>query len=85
MIELNDRDATIAGLTAENPKSVRAALLALDQMKSGNLTEDRVSQLLKSKDQLTVTSAIEIMNRHSKWKAGMAELAGELLGEKQLE
>ena len=50
LIRIADRDTTLAGLTDPTPQVRRAALIALDQMKGGNLSRSQVALLLDTGD-----------------------------------
>ncbi|MEX0678608.1 MAG: PVC-type heme-binding CxxCH protein [Pirellulales bacterium] len=67
LIEINQREATLAGLQHENPKVRRAALIALAQMDSGNLTRELVAPLLATDDAALLRSIIEILGKHPEW------------------
>ena len=67
LIRLNDFEATKAGLTADNPRVRRSALIALDQMEDNRLTHDLVLPLLSTNDQLLRTSAIDVIGKHEDW------------------
>jgi putative membrane-bound dehydrogenase-like protein len=73
LIELNDRQATLAGLTDPHPSVRRAALVALDQMDSGGLTRDLVAPLLDTDDQRLRQAAIDVITRHKSWAGELVE------------
>lgn len=67
LIRLNDFEATKAGLSVDNPRVRRSALIALDQMEDQRLTHDLVLPLLSTDDQLLRTSAIDVIGKHGEW------------------
>lgn len=79
LIEINDRQATLPGLTDENPAVRRAALLALDQMTAGNLTRDDLTPLFVSDDPALLETVIEVLGRHPEWAAEFDSTLAEWL------
>ncbi|MDX1944702.1 MAG: HEAT repeat domain-containing protein [Pirellulaceae bacterium] len=84
LIEIDNRDKTLIGLLRLSPRVRRAALIALDQMPSGNLTRDEVAALLDTTDQLLLTAALDVISRRPGWTDELVELAGKLLAQKAL-
>lgn len=79
LIEIGDRTATQAGLSASSPRIQRAALLALDQMPSGGITPEIVTPLLSSESPLLRETSAWIVNRRPQWGEALAGwLAKEL-------
>jgi putative heme-binding domain-containing protein len=83
LIEISDRDETLKGLRHEHPAVRRGALIALDQMKDGNLTRDEVVALLDTTDVPLQTAAMEIITRR-KWTDETIAFAGKLLEQPEL-
>lgn len=67
LIEIDDREGTLAGLAADNSQVRRASLIALDQMNSGALTRDIVVPLLDTEDATLQQAAIDIISKHEGW------------------
>lgn len=83
LIENNDRAATALWLTDRDPRVRRGALIALDQMKDGNLTRDEVVALLDTNDVPLQTAAMEIITRR-KWTDDIVLFAVTLLQQPEL-
>ncbi|MBC7856076.1 MAG: c-type cytochrome, partial [Pirellulaceae bacterium] len=83
LIEIADRANTAKGLISENPAIRRGALIALDQMKDGNLTRDEVVALLDTNDVPLQTAAMGIITRR-KWTDDIITFAGKLLEQQEL-
>jgi putative membrane-bound dehydrogenase-like protein len=73
LIEIDNPAATAQGLSSQNPRVRRAALVALDQMPEGHLTAGAVTPLLVSRDPVLKETANWIVSRHPEWGS---ELAG---------
>lgn len=71
MIEIDSVDSTRYGLTYRSPQSRYAALVALDQMDSGNLKETDVIDLLREADPAVLNHALDIYIRRPDWNAGV--------------
>jgi len=84
LIEIDDRDGTLAGLTDESPRVRRAALIALDQMDHGELSRDMVAPLLNTGDRQLQQTALEIIVRHAGWAGETLPLLLEWLREPSL-
>jgi len=65
LIEIDDRDATFAGLEHSLPQVRRAALIALDQMNRGELNQSDVTPLLDTADAELQRTALDILSRRS--------------------
>ncbi len=73
VIEINSPAATSdAGSQATASRSRRAALIALDQMDSGNLQADRITPLLDSPDTMLKDTAWWIAGHHPEWGSALA-------------
>jgi putative heme-binding domain-containing protein len=73
LIELNDAAATQAGLASDEPRTVGAALLALDQMPDGGVAPGQVVSLLNSRDAGLRDTARWIVTQHSEWGGELAD------------
>jgi putative membrane-bound dehydrogenase-like protein len=72
LIEIADPKATAAGLDSESPGTIRAALLAIDQMYGGGLDPNVVTPLLASTDPVLKQTASWIVGRRPEWGAEVA-------------
>ena len=79
LIEINDRDATLAGLRSPDPRVQRAALSALDQMDDGSLTRAEVTSLIETNDSALRQTAIDVIARHPEWSADVVDIVQPLL------
>ncbi|HEX4144222.1 MAG TPA: PVC-type heme-binding CxxCH protein [Pirellulales bacterium] len=86
MIEIGDAKAIRRGLKDENPRTHRAALVALSQMAPGDLTADDVLPLLSAAEAPLRDAAWWIAERRPEWGEQVgAHLAGRLHGERTTE
>jgi putative heme-binding domain-containing protein len=67
LIRINDRAGTLAALADRNPRVRRAGLVALDQMKDGDLTRELVVPLLDTDDPELQQAALAVISRHEGW------------------
>ncbi len=67
LIEINDPTSTRAGLTHESPAVRRAALVALDQMEGGELSQGDIGLLLQTADTAITTAIVDVLSRHAEW------------------
>ena len=72
LIEIAAREATAQGLSSEDPRVRRVALVALDQMHDGRLSADAVTPLLVSSNPVLKDTANWIVGRHSDWGGALA-------------
>jgi putative membrane-bound dehydrogenase-like protein len=72
LIEISARESTAHGLSSQNPRVRRAALIALDQMADGQLNASAVTPLLASTNPVLKDAANWIVARHSDWGSGLA-------------
>ena len=80
LIEIGDAKATEAGLSSKNPRTITAAMVALDQMDGGRLDAMLVAELLASANPGLKETAAWIVGRHSDWAPALAGVLGERLG-----
>jgi len=73
LIELAKPEETRAGLKSDNPRTRRAALIALDQMEEGGLAPKEVLALLTGNDSQLHETAAWILTRHPAWGADLAD------------
>ncbi len=87
LIELAAPQETAEGLASKNPRTRRAALLAMDQMSGGGLQPEAVAALVTSPDASAKDVAVSILERHSDWASALAPwlsrelMAGSLTGD----
>ena len=79
LIEIAKPEATRAGLSASNPATVKAALIALDQMPNGGLKPEEVAKHLTSPEPLLRETAAWIISRHADWGEALAGYLRERL------
>jgi putative heme-binding domain-containing protein len=88
LIRINDPKATQPALADPNPRVRQAALVALDQMKAGQLTREQVVPLLDTDDPELQQAVLEVMGRRPGWSGEVIGLlrgwlAGPALSDKQ--
>ena len=71
-------------ISAENPAQTRAALIALDQMNSGKLTEAETTPLARSSQDLVRSAAMDIIRRRTDWSNHTKELLGSWLADETM-
>ena len=67
LMEIGDAKQVRKGLTSEKPLTVRAAVIALDQMDEKTLTADDVAPLLNSPNQKVREAVWWVTERHPDW------------------
>lgn len=72
LIEIAHPNSTRAGLTANSPKTRRAALIALDQMRPRSLEPSTVIPLLSQSDEVLTPTAEWIVAQHPEWGPQLA-------------
>jgi putative membrane-bound dehydrogenase-like protein len=85
LIRLADREAMVGALKDPGAAAKRAALIALDQMDGGNLTQDLVTPLLDPTDLPLQQAALQAILSRPAWAKEILGLAREWLGEPALE
>jgi putative membrane-bound dehydrogenase-like protein len=73
LIEIADAAATRRGLLAKPPKTIAAAMIALDQMSGGDLKASDVVPHLASSNETLRDAATWIVRHHSEWGGELAE------------
>ena len=84
LIEIGDPAGTAPGLSSKNPRTTRAAMVALDQMDGGKLDAKFVAGLLASTDPALRESASWIVGRHRDWADALAGVLGDRLDQQDL-
>ncbi len=84
LIEIGDPVATRQGLSSDKPLTVKAAMIALDQMDGGGLESRQVAGLLASPEAALKETAAWIVGRHANWADGLAGVLGERLANIEL-
>ncbi len=79
LIEIDAPEETVKGLASDNPLVQRGALIALDQMASGELTREMVTPLLDTNDGALLQTALEIVTTRPGWSDEILELLAEWL------
>ena len=79
LIEISDPNGTEAGLSSENPRTLRAALVALDQMDGGTLAPKFVAGLLARPEPGLKETAAWIIGRHRDWAVALTDVLDERL------
>ena len=79
LIEIGDPKATEAGLSSTNPRTLQAALVALDQMDGGSLAPKFVAGLLARPEPGLKETAAWIIGRHRDWAVALADVLAERL------
>ncbi|MBM4068265.1 MAG: c-type cytochrome [Planctomycetes bacterium] len=74
LIRVNDPKGTAVALADANPRLRRAALVALDQMKDGNLAQAQVVPLLDTDDAALQQTALEVISRRPGWSGAVQGL-----------
>ncbi len=72
LIEIADPKATAAGLQSKSPRTVRTAMVALDQMDGGGLDPNFAAGLLASTDPVLNETASWVIGRHRDWAPALA-------------
>jgi putative membrane-bound dehydrogenase-like protein len=84
LIEIDDPAATRAGLADRSPQVRRGAVIALDQMDRGGLTQEQVLPLLNTSDPALQAAVLNVMAHRPGWSSGITGLVGDWLREKTL-
>ena len=84
LVRINDPQSTRAALADSNPRVRQAGLIALDQMKDGNLTREQVVPLLDTDDPDLQQAVLEVMGRRPGWSGEVVGLLRIWLASKRL-
>ena len=84
LIRLDDREQTVVGLGDHSPEVRRGALIALDQMDHGKLSQEDVTRALETDNARVQQTALEVISRHSGWANQITELSKRWLAEPEL-
>jgi putative membrane-bound dehydrogenase-like protein len=79
LIEVADPKKTAAGLHSKDPRVLRAAMVALDQMDGGGLDPHVVAALLAASEPALQATASWIVGRHREWAGTLAGVLGQRL------
>ncbi len=85
LIRIADREAMVHALKDPSPTARRAALVALDQMEGGNLTQDLVTPLLDPVDPLLQQAALRVITARPAWAKEIFGLVREWLAVEKLD
>jgi putative membrane-bound dehydrogenase-like protein len=85
VLRIDDREAVLPFLDDSNPYTRRAALIALDQMRHGNLTRATVVRLLDTSDRDLQAAAIDVISKRPDWASETFSLLGKWLREPLLD
>lgn len=67
LIEIGAAEPTARGLTSDDPRVQRGALIALDQMPGSPLTREQLTAVLETPDVRLQQTALEILGQHPAW------------------
>jgi len=84
LIEIADPQGTAIALQSKNPGTIRAAMVALDELDGGGLDPKFVAGLLASKESVLKETASWIVGRHREWAGALAGVLGERLNRTDL-
>jgi putative heme-binding domain-containing protein len=84
LIRIADRKATAAGLDHSHPRVRQGSLIALDQMKNGDLSRDQVVPLLNTDDPDLQQAALAVIAKHPAWARDILSLVRTWLGSERL-
>lgn len=79
LIEIGDATATRPGLSNDNPRVRRGALLALDAMQPNPLRPEDVAELLRTGEPTLRTAALQVIAKHVDWSTAAGEAIARLL------
>jgi putative heme-binding domain-containing protein len=84
LIRLDNREQTVAGLNDRSPEVRRGALIALDQMDHGKLSQEDVTPALDTDSARLQQAALKVISRHSGWANQITDLSKRWLAEPEL-
>jgi putative membrane-bound dehydrogenase-like protein len=84
LIEIADPQGSAGGLQSKHPGTIRAAMVALDQMDGGGLDPKFVAGLLASNESVLKETASWIVGRHRDWAGALAGVFEERLNRTDL-
>jgi putative membrane-bound dehydrogenase-like protein len=85
LIQIDDRSAVVKALASTDAPLRRAALIALDQMPSGNLTPDMVLPLLDPSEPTVQKTALWAISHHPQWAESMRGFFRQWLAKENLD
>jgi putative heme-binding domain-containing protein len=71
LIQINSREGTLPALNDVDPRVRKAGLIALDQMKDGNLQRELVVPMLDSDDADLQHTALGVIGKHPGWSGAI--------------
>lgn len=84
LIRVDDREQTVAGLSDPSPEVRRGALIALDQMDHGQLSQNDVTSALATDNVRVQKAALDVIARHSGWANQITQLSKKWLADAEL-
>jgi putative membrane-bound dehydrogenase-like protein len=84
LIRIGDHEATLAGLRDPSPLVRRGALIALDQMQQGQLTQDLVTPLLNTEDAALQKTVLAVIAARPGWAREIIGLLRRWLAEREV-
>jgi putative heme-binding domain-containing protein len=84
LIQIADRPGVTAGLVDRSPAVRRGAMIALDQMRGGDLTADEIIPLLAADDAAVRQEAMTIVTTRPQWASQVAQQLRAALAKPQL-
>lgn len=84
LIQIADRSSILRALEDPDPRLRRAGLIALDQMKGGDLTRQLVDPLINSDDEDLKRAALEVIGRRPEWSGLLEKALHESLVRREL-
>jgi putative membrane-bound dehydrogenase-like protein len=84
LIEIADPKATAVGLQSKSPRTIRTAMVALDQMEGGGLNPTFVAGLLASTDPALKETASWLVGQHRDWAPALAGVLAHRLDKADL-
>lgn len=85
LIEIADRESTLAALRSKSTRVRRAALIALDKMEGGRLTREMVAGLLPTNDRDLQNAIVDVVSRKPEWSQLVVELLNTWLQNSKLD
>ena len=84
LIEIADPQSVAAAQNSHDPRILRTALVAMDQMEGGRLEPSRIAGLLAASDPVLKETASWIVGRHPEWAGALAGVLGRWLDQTDL-
>lgn len=84
LIRIDDREQTVVGLSDPSPEVRRGALIALDQMDQGQLSQNDVTSALATDNVRVQNAALDVIARHSGWANQITQVSKKWLADPEL-